>query len=126
VARDGLNVALGNAFRARRRRDESASERMPGEVALDSGLAGNALHERCNGAPSAVLLDFADVNYADSTTLAELLRFHQEASAANVKVALLVKSKQFARVIEYAGLGGAFELFDRRSSALSYLAGVQG
>jgi anti-anti-sigma factor len=79
-----------------------------------------------DGAPAAVLLDFSDVTYADSTTLAELLRFHREASTANVRVALLVKSKQFARVIEYAGLDGAFNLFDRRSSALSYLGGAKG
>jgi len=79
-----------------------------------------------DGPPSAVLLDFSAVTYADSSTLAELFRFHQEASAANVRVALLVKSKQFARVIEYAGLEGAFQLFDRRSSALSYLGGAPG
>lgn len=74
-----------------------------------------------SGTESAVLVDFSDVSYADSTALAELLRFYRQAMQASVTVALLIKSKQFARVIEYAGLGEAFQVFGDRSSALSYL-----
>jgi anti-anti-sigma factor len=80
---------------------------------------------KLNSTQTAVLIDFSNVTYADSTTLAELLRFYTDAMSAGIRVALLIKSKQFARVIEYAGLGEAFKLFEHRSDALSYLGQVQ-
>jgi anti-anti-sigma factor len=70
------------------------------------------------GTESGVLLDFSDVSYADSTSLAELLRFRDEASKASVPVAIVIGSRQFARLIQYAGLGDAFRIFENRAEAL--------
>ncbi|MDQ2866686.1 MAG: STAS domain-containing protein [Candidatus Eremiobacteraeota bacterium] len=77
---------------------------------------------RVNGTETGILLDCHAVTYADSTALAELLRFRNEAEAADIPVAILVGSKQFARIIQYAGLGELFRLFDDRASALTYLS----
>ena len=70
------------------------------------------------GGESAVLLDFSDVIYADSTSLAELLRFRDDASKQQIPVAIVIGSKQFARLIQYAGLSAAFRIFDSRAEAL--------
>jgi anti-anti-sigma factor len=77
-----------------------------------------------NGNESGVLLDFCDVSYADSTSLAELLRFRDEAARHNVPVAIVTGSKQFARLIQYAGLSHAFRIFDNRAEALTDLSGA--
>lgn len=74
------------------------------------------------GSESGILLDFSDVNYADSTSLAELLRFRDEAAKQNVPVAIVIGSKQFARLIQYAGLSHAFRIFDNRAEALMDLS----
>jgi anti-anti-sigma factor len=71
-----------------------------------------------DGNESGVLLDFSDVSYADSTSLAELLRFRDAAAKQNVPVAIVIGSKQFARLIQYAGLGHAFRIFNSRAEAL--------
>ncbi|HEV8021902.1 MAG TPA: STAS domain-containing protein [Candidatus Lustribacter sp.] len=83
------------------------------EVAAALVLAGNE---------SGVLLDFSDVTYADSTTLAEMLRFRDEAAKAGVPVVIVIGSKQFARLIQYAGLGDAFHIFENRGEALTELS----
>jgi anti-anti-sigma factor len=75
-----------------------------------------------NGNESSVLLDFSEVTYADSTTLAEMLRFRDEAAKAGVPVAIVIGSKQFARLIQYAGLAQAFRIFENRGEALTELA----
>jgi len=75
-----------------------------------------------SGAESGILLDFSDVNYADSTSLAELLRFRDDAAQRSVPVAIVIGSKQFARLIQYAGLGHAFRIFDNRAEALMDLS----
>jgi anti-anti-sigma factor len=75
-----------------------------------------------SGSESGILLDFSDVTYADSTSLAELLRFRDESSQANIPVAIVIGSRQFARLIQYAGLGHAFRIFDNRAAALSDLS----
>jgi anti-anti-sigma factor len=77
-----------------------------------------------NGSESGVLLDFSDVSYADSTSLAELLRFRDDAAKHNVPVAIVIGSKQFARLIQYAGLSHAFRIFDNRAEALTDLSGA--
>jgi anti-anti-sigma factor len=77
---------------------------------------------RLTGTESGVLVDFFDVTYADSTTLAELLRFRREADQRGVPVAIIIGSRQFARLIQYAGLGEAFPVFDNRAAALTYLS----
>ncbi len=74
-----------------------------------------------NEAARAVLIDCSAVSYADSTALAELMRFHSEADTRGVSVAILIGNKQFARLLEYAGLAGAFAVFESRGAALSYL-----
>ena len=72
----------------------------------------------------AVLIDLAAVSYLDSTVIAELLRFRSEADKNGRLVALLIGSQQVARVLEYAGVGQAFAVFDDRGRALTYLAGT--
>jgi anti-anti-sigma factor len=69
----------------------------------------------------AVLLDLADVTYADSIALTELLRFCVNAQTNDLPVALVIRTPQFARLVQYAGLAGAFKIFDDRDAALEYL-----
>ncbi len=59
----------------------------------------------------AVLLDLADVTYADSIALTELLRFCVDAQRNDLPVALVIRTPQFARLVQYAGLAGAFKIF---------------
>jgi anti-anti-sigma factor len=80
---------------------------------------------RLSGVESAVLVDFSEVTYADSTALSELLRFYSDSQKSKIPVAVLIKSKQFARVIEYAGLAEAFRIFEDRSEALVYLGATR-
>jgi anti-anti-sigma factor len=77
-----------------------------------------------SGSEAGVLLDFSDVTYADSTSLAELLRFRDDAAKCDVPVAIVIGSKQFARLIQYAGLSHAFRIFDNRAEALTDLSGA--
>jgi anti-anti-sigma factor len=77
-----------------------------------------------NGSESGVLIDFSEVTYADSTTLTQLLRFRAEAEQLNIPLAIVIASRQFARLIQYAGLGEAFSIFDNRASALAHLNAV--
>lgn len=78
------------------------------------------------GSEAAVLLDFADVTYADSTALNQLLRFRNEAAARGIPVAVLIVSRQFARLVEYAGLRDALPIFSDRAAALNQLAQARG
>ena len=73
-------------------------------------------------AATGLLLDFSDVTYADSTVLAELLRFRATAEENHVPVAIIIASRQFARLIQYAGLSQIFAIFESRAEALTYLA----
>lgn len=77
---------------------------------------------RVRGGESGILLDCQDVSYADSTALAELVRFHHDAGIAGVPVALFAAGSQFTRIIQYAGLHGVFTMFGDRASALTYLS----
>ena len=45
-----------------------------------------------------------------------------EAAKQNVPVAIVIGSKQFARLIQYAGLSHAFRIFDNRAEALMDLS----
>jgi anti-anti-sigma factor len=78
------------------------------------------------GSESGILLDFSEVTYADSTSLAELLRFRDEAAQQHTPIAIVIGSRQFARLIQYAGLGHAFRIFDSRAAALSDIAQAAG
>jgi anti-anti-sigma factor len=84
------------------------------------------LREALHVAPSAraILLDLEKVTYADSTALAELLRFRAEAQRDGVPVALVATSPQFNRVIAYAGLNEVFSIFEERGAALNHLESV--
>ena len=74
---------------------------------------------------SAVLIDLSEAPYADSTVIAELLRFRGEVEGEGRRIALLIGNPQIARVLEYAGLSAAFNVFGDRGAALTYLAGTQ-
>jgi anti-sigma B factor antagonist len=69
----------------------------------------------------AVLLDLSEVTYADSTVLTELLRFKTAADEEHIPVALVAAHAQFTRILSYAGLDEAFQVFKDRGEALSYL-----
>jgi len=69
----------------------------------------------------AILVDLSDVTYADSVALTELLRFCVASSRDAIPVALVVRTPQFARVVEYAGLAAAFKIFSDSDAALTYL-----
>ncbi len=77
------------------------------------------------GDEPGMLLDFSEVTYADSTMLAQLLRLRNEADALRIPLAIVIGSRQFARLIEYAGLNEAFAIFDTRAAALSHLAAAR-
>jgi anti-anti-sigma factor len=77
---------------------------------------------RVGGSEPGILLDFSEVTYADSTSLATLLRFRDQAMRSNVPIAIVIGSKQFSRLIEFAGLADAFRIFDNRAAALTDLA----
>jgi anti-anti-sigma factor len=70
----------------------------------------------------AILVDLSDVTYADSVALTELLRFCVNAQHEAVPVALVIRTPQFARVVQYAGLAAAFKTFNDRDAAFTYLA----
>lgn len=69
----------------------------------------------------AVLVDLSGVTYADSTALTELLRFCIAAQREKVPIAVVIRTRQFARLVQYAGLASAFRIFDDRDEALAYL-----
>jgi anti-anti-sigma factor len=79
----------------------------------------DALTLTADGVP--ILLDFSEVTYADSIALTELLRFCAGAERDRVPVALVIRTPQFARIVEYAGLANAFEIFEDSAPALRYL-----
>ncbi|MBV9718116.1 MAG: anti-sigma factor antagonist [Candidatus Eremiobacteraeota bacterium] len=69
----------------------------------------------------AILVDLAEVSYADSIALTELLRFCVKAQREERPVALLIQTPQFARLIQYAGLASSFKVFAQNAEALEYL-----
>lgn len=69
----------------------------------------------------AVLLDLGEVTYADSIALTELLRFCAEATRNERPVALVIRTPQFARLVQYAGLASAFKIFSEADEAMEYL-----
>jgi anti-anti-sigma factor len=78
-----------------------------------------ALTASHNGEPA--LLDLSEVTYADSIALTELLRFCAEAERAHRRVALVIRTPQFARLVQYAGLASAFKIFADSEQARLYL-----
>ncbi len=95
--------------------------RLSGE--LDIGRRAEIAQALAMGAGrSGILLDFGDVSYADSTVIAELLRFRAAAQRAGRRIALLIGSRQLGRLLQYAGLTEAFAVFEDRGAALTYLS----
>jgi anti-anti-sigma factor len=78
------------------------------------------------GPGPGILVDFFEVSYTDSTTIAQLLRFYNDTRAAGRRVAILIGSRQFDRILQYAGLSEVFPIFTDRSEALNYLAQGDG
>lgn len=76
---------------------------------------------RLTGAEKALLVDFSEVTYADSTALSELVRLHRDAQTRKIPLAVLIGTPQFARLLQYAGLGQAFAIFEGRGAALAFL-----
>ncbi|HEY2554901.1 MAG TPA: STAS domain-containing protein [Candidatus Cybelea sp.] len=70
---------------------------------------------------AAVLVDLSEVTYADSTALTELLRFCVTAQRDRIPLAVVIRTPQFARLVQYAGLAGAFQIFEDHNDALAYL-----
>jgi anti-anti-sigma factor len=69
----------------------------------------------------SVLVDLSAVTYADSIALTELLRFCAGAQQDERRVALVIVTPQFARLVQYAGLSSAFTIFDNVPEARKYL-----
>ncbi len=69
----------------------------------------------------AFLVDLSAVTYADSTALTELLRFCVLAKRDGNPVAVVIQTPQFARLVQYAGLSGAFPIFSDTQAAFEYL-----
>ncbi|HKU81199.1 MAG TPA: STAS domain-containing protein, partial [Candidatus Tumulicola sp.] len=78
------------------------------------------------GSERSVLIDFSQVTYADSTALAELLRFRADAQRREIPIAVLVGSPQLDRIVQYAGLSQAIPIFHERSEALAHLCQGRG
>lgn len=97
--------------------------RLDGELDVSRRAEVVAMLRQASGGRS-VLIDLSSVSYADSTVIAELLRFRNEANAQGRRIALLSGSPQLVRLLEYAGLSRAFALFQDRGAALTYLAGT--
>jgi anti-anti-sigma factor len=70
----------------------------------------------------AVLVDLSEVTYADSIALTELLRFCVDAQNRRRPVALVIRTPQFARLVQYAGLASNFKIFRDDGEARAYLA----
>ena len=68
-----------------------------------------------------VLVDLSGVTYAASTALTELLRFCMTAQREKIPIAVVIRTRQFARLVQYAGLASAFRIFDEPEEALAYL-----
>ncbi|HEV3157057.1 MAG TPA: STAS domain-containing protein [Candidatus Baltobacteraceae bacterium] len=79
---------------------------------------------RIDGPGSGILVDFSEVVYADSTVIAQLLRFYNDAGELKRRVAVLIVAPQLIRLLQYAGLSEIFPLFTERSAALNYLSEV--
>jgi len=71
--------------------------------------------------PRPALVDLTEVTYADSSIISELLRFRNRAERGGQRIALLVGTSRVVRVLEYAGLRNAFEIFEDRGQALTFL-----
>ncbi len=69
----------------------------------------------------AVLVDLELATYADSTTLAALLRLRSEAIASGTRLAVVVTNRQLTRLMQYAGIGKAIALYPTRADALRAL-----
>lgn len=98
--------------------------RLAGELDISRRDELAAALERVAAAP-AVLIDLSDVPYADSTILAELLRFHGAAEANGRRVAVLISSPQISRILQYAGVSATFPVYTARGAALTHLAGTK-
>lgn len=106
--------------------DQSSLEvvRLSGE--LDIGRRAELVDALARAsAGRAILIDLSEVPYADSTVIAELLRFRNDAQDKGRRIAVLIGNPQFARILQYAGLSAAFHVFDDRGAALTYLAGTE-
>ena len=95
--------------------------RLSGELEISRKREIHDALEITDAAP--VLLDFSGVTYADSIALTELLRFCAGAERDGRLVAMVIKTPQFARLVQYAGLADAFKIFQDNALALEYLAG---
>jgi anti-sigma B factor antagonist len=95
--------------------------RLSGELEIGRKVEIRHALSQSTAAP-AVLLDLADVTYADSIALTELLRFCADAQREGRQVALVIQTPQFARLVQYAGLASAFNIFHDTAEAMEYLS----
>ncbi len=95
--------------------------RLAGELDISRKREIRDAFVRSSGA-RAVLVDLSEVTYADSTALTELLRFCVMAQRDEIPIAVVIRTLQFSRLVQYAGLADAFNIFDQPSEALAYLS----
>jgi anti-sigma B factor antagonist len=67
----------------------------------------------------SIVLDFAGLQMMDSSGLGELSAAKRSAQSAGGNVKLLNVSSELRRVLQVAGILGAFEIFDDEASAVA-------
>ena len=66
-----------------------------------------------------IVLDLEELEYLDSSTLAQLLEAQKRARAAGGRLKLLNPQKQPLEVLEVSGFLNLFEIYDNREEAIS-------
>ncbi len=74
---------------------------------------------------SRILIDLAELDYCDSSTLRVLLTLQKQAKAAGGAIKLLKLGGEPRRVFEVSGFLELFDNFDNRKEALSSFGGMR-
>ena len=81
------------------------------------------LEKVLNEETGPVLINFAGINYMDSTGLGELIGYLQKFEDRERKMALLNPSHRILALLKITKLDTVFKIFDSKDEALAYLEG---
>jgi anti-anti-sigma factor len=101
--------------------DPIATIRLTGELEINRKAEIRHALTFSENARGAVI-DLSEVTYADSTALTELLRFCAGLQRDEVPVAVVIRTPQLSRLVQYAGLSSAFKIFNDIEKARRYVA----
>jgi len=76
-----------------------------------------------DGAAGGVIIDFAQIDYLDSTGIGELVGYLQKFSRANRKVALFRPHHRLEALLKLTRLDSVFPIFWERDQAMSFVRG---